>query len=205
MVIRQLAGRDITDPLVLDAMRKVPRHLFVPEQYREVAYDDCPQPIGYGQTISQPYVVASMTQHLEINRTERVLEIGTGSGYQSAVLAELCDNVWTVERVPELHERAGRTLRELGYGAVHLKLGDGTGGWPEAAPFDAILVTAAAERVPDLLVEQLAEMGRIVIPLESPTQEHQDLILIRKEAGRLRRTTLYPVRFVPLTSENRNQ
>jgi protein-L-isoaspartate(D-aspartate) O-methyltransferase len=205
MVARQLAGRDITDSPVLEAMRKVPRHLFVPEQYREVAYDDCPQPIGCGQTISQPDVVASMTQHLEIQRTDRVLEIGTGSGYQTAILAELCDNIWTIECVPELYERAQRTLKELSYSTVHMRQGDGTFGWPEAAPFDAILVTAAAGRVPEQLGEQLADRGRMVIPVESAVHEHQDLMLIRKSAGELRQTNLYPVRFVPLTSENRDR
>lgn len=186
-------------------MGRVPRHLFVPEKYAEVAYDDCPQPIGNGQTISQPYIVASMTQHMEIKRTDRVLEIGTGSGYQAAVLAELCDNVWTIERAPELYERAGHTLRELGYGKVHMCLGDGALGWPEEAPFDAILVTAATEAIPPALSEQLAEGGRMIIPVESPAHEHQDLILMRKEAGQLHRTTLYPVRFVPLTSDNRER
>ncbi len=204
MVARQLAGRDISDPQVLEAMRKVPRHLFVPEQFWNDAYDDCPQPIGYGQTISQPYVVASMTQHLELRRSDRVLEIGTGSGYQAAILAELCDNVWTIERAPELYERALRTLDQLGYDQVHARLGDGSLGWPEAAPFDAILVTAATERIPTRLVEQLAEDGRMVVPVESPIHEHQDLMLIRKSGGELCQKTLYPVRFVPLTSENRN-
>ncbi len=204
MVARQLAGRDITDSLVLEAMQRIPRHLFMSESLRMVAYDDCPQPIGYGQTISQPYVVASMTQHLQLRRTDRVLEIGTGSGYQTAVLAELCDNVWTIECVPELHARATRTLRELGYVKVHIRLADGACGWPEAAPFDAIIVTAAAERIPAALSEQLADGGRMVIPLESPAHEHQDLVLIRKSAGALQQTILYPVRFVPLTSDQRD-
>jgi protein-L-isoaspartate(D-aspartate) O-methyltransferase len=185
-------------------MQRIPRHLFVPESLRTVAYDDCPQPIGCGQTISQPYVVASMTQHLQIQRTDRVLEIGTGSGYQTAVLAELCDNVWTIECVSELQSRATRTLRELGYGFVHSRMADGTSGWPEAAPFDAIIVTAAAEHIPAALSEQLADVGRMVIPLESLAHEHQDLVLIRKSSGVLQQTILYPVRFVPLTSDQRD-
>jgi len=202
MVARQLSGRDITDSLVLEAMQRIPRHLFVPEPLRGAAYDDCPQPIGFGQTISQPYVVASMTQHLQLRRTDRVLEIGTGSGYQAAVLAELADDVWTIERVPELYERATHILRELGYHSVHTKLGDGVRGWSEAAPFDAILVTAATAQIPKPLIEQLANRGRMVIPVESSVHEHQDLVLIRKSAGELLQTTLYPVRFVPLTSDN---
>jgi len=204
MVARQLAGRDITDSLVLEAMQRIPRHLFVPEPLHEVAYDDCPQPIGFGQTISQPYVVASMTQHLQLRRTDKVLEIGTGSGYQTAVLAELADDVWTIERVPELYEQAMRTLKELGYHSVHARLGDGVRGWTEAAPFDAILVTAATGQIPKPLIEQLADRGRMVIPVESSVHEHQDLILIRKSAGDLRQTTLYPVRFVPLTSDGQD-
>ena len=132
MVVKQLAGRDITDSLVLAAMQRVLRHLFVPEPLRGAAYDDGPQPIGFGQTISQPYVVASMTQHLHLNRTDKVLEVGTGSGYQTAVLAELADEVWTIERVPELYERAARTLKELGYHSVRTRLGDGALGWPGA-------------------------------------------------------------------------
>lgn len=201
MVARQLAGRDITDPLVLDAMQRVPRHLFVPEQFRGDAYDDCPQPIGYGQTISQPYVVASMTQHLQLRREDRVLEIGTGSGYQTAVLAELCDSVWTIERVPELHRRAAHILKELGYHSVHTRLGDGINGWSEAAPFDAILVTAATVLIPQPLIQQLADGGRMVIPVESAVHEHQDLVLVNKSADQVDYTTLYPVRFVPLTSD----
>lgn len=201
MVTRQLAARDITDPAVLNVMRQVPRHLFMPLELRDRAYEDSPQPIGFGQTISQPYIVASMTQHLRLQRTDRVMEIGTGSGYQTAVLAELCDSVWTIECVPELFERTKHLLPSLGYRSVNVRLGNGILGWPEAAPFDAIIVTAAAAAVPAALTAQLADGGRMIIPIESNVHENQDLVLIEKSATRLVQTHLYPVRFVPLTAD----
>ena len=202
MVSRQLAGRDITDQRILSAMGKIPRHVFIPESYCEHAYDDAPQPIGHGQTISQPYVVASMIQVARVVRSDRVLEIGTGSGYQAAVLAELVENVWTIERIPDLYERAKRTLTALGYRAIQAKLGDGRLGWPEVSPFNAIIVSAASADTPPHLVEQLAEGGRMVIPLASSEHEHQDLVLICKSRGKTSQTVLFPVRFVPLTSHS---
>jgi protein-L-isoaspartate(D-aspartate) O-methyltransferase len=201
MVARQLARRDITNSIVLEAMRKVPRHRFIPPELRSAAYDDAPQSIGFGQTISQPYVVASMTQNLRLQKTDRVLEIGTGSGYQTAVLAELCEHVWTIECVPELYERGKRLLAELGYHTVRMRMGNGAEGWPEEAPFDAIIVTAAAAAVPAALTAQLAESGRMIIPVESSTHDNQDLVLIEKHAGYLSQTILYPVRFVPLSND----
>ena len=173
----------------------------MPPELRDRAYEDSPQPIGFGQTISQPYIVASMTQHLRIQKADRVLEIGTGSGYQTAILAELCDSVWTIECVPELFERTKHLLPSLGYRSVSMRLGNGILGWPDAAPFDAIIVTAAAASVPAALSAQLADGGRLVIPIESPVHENQDLVLIERSAHRLVQTHLYPVRFVPLTSD----
>ena len=196
MVERQLAGRDIVDQKVLGVMRRVPRHLFVPERYREYAYADQPLPIGEGQTISQPYIVAYMTQALGLEGEDRVLEIGTGSGYQAAVLAKLVAEVYSIEIVPTLGERARRLLEELGYGNVRVRVGDGYLGWPEAAPFDAIIVTAAPDHIPEPLVEQLAEGGALVLPVGD---DNQELVrLIKGEEGNVVESLL-PVRFVPLT------
>jgi len=198
MVDEQLVRRGIQDAAVLAAMRSVERHHFVPEQYLAQAYDDGPLPIGEGQTISQPYVVASMTEHLELNPDSKVLEIGTGCGYQTAVLAEITNNVYSIEVIPELLERARKLLHQLGYDRVKTMLGDGTLGWPEEAPFDAIVVTAAAPKIPDHLIDQLVEGGRLVIPLEVGSFGRQDLVKILKTKEGLEKQTLYEVRFVPM-------
>ncbi len=201
MVDEQLAGpqRDIRDPAVLQAMRRVPRHRFVPPEVLPAAYADCPLPIGYGQTISQPYVVAFMTEHLELRPGQRVLEVGTGSGYQAAVLAELGTEVFSIEIVPPLADRARETLAGLGYDKVRVRTGDGYVGWPEAAPFDAIIVTCAPERIPPPLVAQLREGGRMIIPVGSPGD--QSLVLLRKRGGRVSEQAVLPVRFVPMLGE----
>jgi protein-L-isoaspartate(D-aspartate) O-methyltransferase len=187
---------DITDRTVLAAIAAVPRHRFVPPQYQERAYDDAPLPIGLGQTISQPYIVALMTQALHLSPTSRVLEIGTGSGYQSAVLASVTPHVWSVEALAELAGTARERLHGLGY-PVEVTFGDGRLGWPEHAPYDGIIVTAAAPDVPPALVAQLADTGRLVIPV-GETAWNQTLWLIRKVAGRLAQDFLCEVRFVPL-------
>ena len=197
MVATQIEARGITDPLVLDAMRAVPRERFVPASMARFAYDDGPLPIGAGQTISQPYVVALMTQALELAGGERVLEIGTGCGYQTAVLAELAREVHSVEIVDELLGRARHALEEACGRNVTLHSGDGRRGWPEAAPYDAILVAAAPESVPPALLDQLALGGRLVIPIGA---EDQELVWIRRELAGFRQTPMIPVRFVPLTS-----
>lgn len=197
MVARQLQRRDITDPRVLIAMGTVPRHRFVPEALASQAYGDYPLPIGEGQTISQPYIVALMTQWAEVRPGDRVLEVGTGSGYQAAVLAELTDQVWSIELLPELARQAAARLQELGYGRVRVRSGDGYRGWPEAAPFDAILVTAAAPQVPPALTDQLKEGGRLVIPL-GPPGGAQTLSRYRRVKGKLVEEASLAVRFVPL-------
>jgi len=200
MVDDQLAARGITDAAVLRAMRTVPRHLFVPEGWRADAYGDYPLPIGAEQTISQPYVVGYMTEQLQLGPRSRVLEVGTGSGYQAAVLAEVAGEVYSIEIVPELARAAEARLRELGYGRVHVRIGDGYAGWPEAAPFDAIIVTAAAEDVPAPLVAQLKPGGRMVLPV-GPSDGEQVLVRVEKSADGAGTVTrvLLPVRFVPLT------
>jgi protein-L-isoaspartate(D-aspartate) O-methyltransferase len=195
MVDEQLLGRDIGSARVLAAMRKVPRHVFVPEPQRAQAYDDSPVPIGLGQTISQPYVVAFMTQSLDLEPTHRVLEIGTGSGYQAAVLAELTSEVYTIEVLSPLAERARDTLGALGYRHVQVRSGNGYLGWPEQAPFDRIIVTAAPPDVPPALVEQVKVGGIMAIPVGT-TEQHL-LILRRTERGMDTLRTL-PVRFVPM-------
>ena len=202
MVAEQLLswGRGITNAHVLGAMGKVPRHEFVPERLRDWAYRDSPLPIGYDQTISQPYIVAFMTQQLEPGPTDRVLEIGTGSGYQAAVLAELVAQVYTVEIVENLAKTAAANLQRLGYTNVHVRAGDGYQGWPEAAPFDAIIVTCAPEKVPPPLVEQLKDGGRMIIPVGSTWD--QELVLLRKQDGKLQRSEVLPVRFVPMTGQS---
>ena len=197
MVAQQLKARDITDPRVLAAMGKVPRDRFVPEDLRSLSYEDYPLPIGLGQTISQPYIVALMTQWAEIKPGDKVLEVGTGSGYQAAVLAELSDRVFSIELLPELANAARARLHDLGYGRVQVRSGDGYKGWPEEAPFDAILVTATDPEVPPALKEQLKEGGRLVIPV-GPTESVQDLLLLRKVKGELKEEQRIAVRFVPL-------
>jgi protein-L-isoaspartate(D-aspartate) O-methyltransferase len=199
MVQYQLRGRGIRDRNVLKAMERVPRHLFVPHGIREHAYADSPLPIGHGQTISQPFVVAAMTEALELSGGERVLEIGTGSGYQAAVLAEIAGEVYTIEIVPELAADAGKTLQQAGYENVFVRAGDGWKGWPERAPFDAVMVTAAPEEVPPPLLEQLKTGGRLVIPVGP--RNAQELLVYEKTSSGLRTKKLFPVRFVPFTRE----
>ena len=202
MVERQLKGRDITDARVLAAMGKVPRHRFVRPALATEAYTDRALPIEEGQTISQPYIVALMTQLLELNGPERVLEVGTGSGYQAAVLAELVTRVYTIEILPELAKTAAARLAALGYTNVQVQAGDGYQGWPDHAPFDAIIVTAGASHIPQPLVSQLKEGGRLVIPVDAAAS-YQQLIQCRKERGRLITKVIAPVRFVPLIEPKR--
>ncbi len=202
MVSRQLARRGVQDERVIAAMAIVPRHLFVPLQKRSNAYEDCPLSIGHGQTISQPYMVASMTEALALNREDRVLEIGTGSGYQTAVLAELVDKVFTVERIKTLSDSARAVLYSLGFSErVGMQVGDGTSGWAEVAPFDAILVTAGAPRVPSPLLEQLSPGGRLVIPVGA--KHVQRIEIHRREAGgELTLETSTACRFVDLVGRH---
>jgi protein-L-isoaspartate(D-aspartate) O-methyltransferase len=196
MVVRQIEGRDVRDPRVLAAMRKVPRHLFVPPSLADEAYDDHPLPIGEGQTISQPYIVALMTELLRLKGGERVLEVGTGSGYQAAILAETAGEVFSIEILEPLARRAAATLEGLGYGRVQVRAGDGYLGWPEAAPFDAIIVTAAPDHVPQPLLDQLKVGGRLVIPVGD---FYQELVVCTKTAAGVSRRGVIPVRFVPMT------
>ncbi|MEY2493308.1 MAG: protein-L-isoaspartate(D-aspartate) O-methyltransferase [Verrucomicrobiota bacterium] len=199
MVKEQIVMRGVIEERVLAAMRKVPREEFVPEEFRAASYDDRPLPIGYDQTISQPYIVAFMTEELRPQPTDRVLEIGTGSGYQAAILAELVAEVYSIEIIEPLAKTAEATLRRLGYKNVHVKAGDGYKGWPEHAPFDCVIVTCAPDHVPKPLVEQLKEAGRMIIPVGPPG--NQDLYLLEKEKGELRQRAVSPVRFVPMTGE----
>ncbi len=198
MVETQIISRGITDAKTIDAMLAVPRHLFVPEDLRDQSYADYPLPIGYGQTISQPYVVALMTSSLELEGNERVLEIGTGSGYQAAVLAEITDSVFTVEIIPELAQRAEKTLHELGYTHVMVKNADGYFGWEEYQPYDAIMITAAVDHIPPPLIQQLKEGGRLILPLGNPLY-YQTLTLVEKREGQLYTKHILDVRFVPMT------
>jgi protein-L-isoaspartate(D-aspartate) O-methyltransferase len=202
MVEMQLQARDITDPRVLDVMGKVPRHLFVDPPFRQEAYEDYPLPIAEGQTISQPYIVALMTQRLKLKGKEKVLEVGTGSGYQAAVLAHLADCVYTVEINAALAKKAGDFLSQLGYERIEVKCGDGFFGWPDKAPFDAIIVTCAARQVPEPLFDQLREGGRMIIPVDE-TEGVQTLLAVRKVKGRMETEDVTLVRFVPMTGENR--
>ncbi|MEK6732602.1 MAG: protein-L-isoaspartate(D-aspartate) O-methyltransferase [Candidatus Omnitrophota bacterium] len=197
MVIDQLSGRDIKDSKVLDVFEKVPRHRFIDKKFRKDAYADYPLPIDNGQTISQPYMVALMVQLLDIKNTDRVLEIGTGSGYETAILAELAKEVFSVERFKNLTENAGSVLKEIGYGNIRLKTGDGTIGWGEFAPFDKIVVTAAGETVPELLMEQLNSPGKLVMPVGS--KFNQRLLLLEKTAkGDVVEKNICSCTFVPL-------
>ncbi len=205
MVAHDLQGRDIMDKAVLEAMGKVPRHLFVPLALMSRAYADYPLPIGNAQTISQPYVVAMMTQAVSPKPGDRVLEIGTGSGYQAAVLAEIVGEVYTIEIIPALAQSAAAKLKELGYKNVHVKAGDGFFGWPEKAPFDAIVVTAAAPKIPIPLLEQLAKGGRLIMPV-GPVETSQRLTLVTKRSdGRLSYQVREGVRFVPMTGRIQEQ
>ena len=198
MVRDQIKARGVRDLAVLDAMQSVPRHRFIPAEVRGSAYIDSPLPIGFDQTISQPYIVARMTELLEVEGHHRVLEIGTGSGYQAAVLASLSDQVFSVEIVPELAKSAAETLRSLGFRHVRLRTGDGYEGWPEYAPFDRIMVTAAPPELPEALVDQMAPGGRLLAPV-GRTSETQRLVLVTKDAeGRVRRRPGLAVRFVPM-------
>jgi protein-L-isoaspartate(D-aspartate) O-methyltransferase len=197
MIERDLRGRGIKDPRVLAAMAAVPRHRFVPENLRVRAYEDRPLPIGENQTISQPYIVALMSELLELKPTDRVLEIGTGSGYQTAVLAHLVAEVSSIEIIPSLGARAKRILDELDFKNIELKIGDGFYGWEDRGPFDAILVTAAAPKIPEPLARQLRDGGRLVMPLGAPGKS-QRLIRARQSAGRLKTEDLSEVLFVPL-------
>lgn len=202
MVREQIAVRGIEDQTVLGALLAVPRHLFVPPAHRARAYGDHPLPIGHGQTISQPYIVAFMTELLELQPDDRVLEVGTGSGYQAAVASMLADSVWSVEIVPKLAASAAERLDRLGYSDVEVRNADGYYGWEDHAPFDAILVTAAAGHIPPPLVEQLVPGGRMAIPVGSPFQV-QNLVLVEKAAdGSVTTRSLLPVQFVPLTGDH---
>jgi protein-L-isoaspartate(D-aspartate) O-methyltransferase len=198
MIERQIAARGVKDERVLGALRDTPRHEFVPEDVRDQAYQDRPLPIGFRQTISQPYIVALMSEVLALSGDEIVLEIGTGSGYQAAVLGRLAKEVYTIEIVRELGERAKRDLARLGYSNVHVRVGDGYQGWPEHAPFDAIVVTAAPEHVPQPLIDQLAVGGRMVLPVGRSSQQ---LVLLRRTTEGIQREKLIDVRFVPMTGE----
>jgi protein-L-isoaspartate(D-aspartate) O-methyltransferase len=197
MVDEQLVRRGIVDPSVLAAMARVPRHEFVPPHLRDRAYEDHPLPIGDEQTISQPYIVALMTELLHVGRKSRVLEVGTGSGYQAAILGELAETVYTVEILDGLARSAAERLKRLGYVHVEVRAGDGWLGWPEHAPFDAIVVTAAPEQVPPALLEQLAPGGRLVIPVG--VGENQDLLVFERTPAGVERHEITPVRFVPMT------
>ena len=200
MVQEQLASRGVRDPKTLAALRKVPRHLFVPPGSVREAYDDHPLPIGHGQTISQPYIVGFMTEALGLKGGETVLEVGTGSGYQAAVLSEIAGKVYTIEIVAELAEEARGRLQRLGYANVEVRAGDGYLGWPEAAPFDAITVTAAAPRVPQPLKDQLRDGGRLILPLGD---EYQELIVVTRRGASFEERRVLPVRFVPMTGKVR--
>jgi protein-L-isoaspartate(D-aspartate) O-methyltransferase len=200
MVQKDIQGRGVKDPKVLEAMGKIPRHLFVDESFKEKAYADHPLPIGEGQTISQPYVVALMTEALRLRPEDRVLEIGTGSGYQAAVLADIVKEVYTIEIRKPLAESASKRLQELGYKNIQVKCADGYFGWEEVAPFDAIIVTAASNHIPPSLLKQLKEGGRLIIPVGSTTF-HQTLTLVTKEKGDPQVEQLGGVIFVPLIGE----
>ena len=197
MVNDQIVKRGIRNPLTIKAMEKVPRHLFVPAEYKDRAYEDNPLPIGYDQTISQPFIVAYMTEIAKPSKWKKVLEIGTGSGYQAAVLAEIVDTVYTIEIIPELAKQATARLAKMGYKNIVTKLGDGYNGWKEHAPYDIIMVTAADESIPQPLIDQLAENGRLVMPIGSPSSAQQ-LVLATKKGGKIEKRKLAMVRFVPL-------
>jgi protein-L-isoaspartate(D-aspartate) O-methyltransferase len=200
MVEEQIARRGLREPRLLAALGEMPRHLFVPGEFRYAAYDDCPLPIGFGQTISQPYMVALMTSLLELHSAERVLEVGTGSGYQAAILGRLAGEVHTIEFVPELAVRAERLLRELGFANVHVHTGDGSLGWPQNAPYAGIIVTAAPAQVPRPLLEQLEEDGPLVLPVGGSS--YQLLEVWRRRQSKFTRQVIAPVAFVPLRGKH---
>ncbi|HDZ14240.1 MAG TPA: protein-L-isoaspartate(D-aspartate) O-methyltransferase [Pricia sp.] len=198
MVERQIVARGVRDKKVLEAMESVPRHLFIPEEFRQYSYYDQPLPIGLGQTISQPYIVALMTEMLDVDNDDIILEIGTGSGYQAAVLSKIVKEVYTIEIIEDLGLQAEERLKSLGFNNVYVKIADGSLGWPDRAPFDAIIVTAAAEKIPDPLIKQLKSGGKMVIPVDSSFLG-QDLLIVEKdESGEISIEKTIPVRFVPL-------
>ena len=199
MVNEQIEGRGLHDPCLLSAFKSVPRHLFIPGEYRHYAYDDGPLPIGFSQTISQPYIVALMTHMLELKGSEHILEVGTGSGYQAAILSQLVSDVHTIELIPTLSAQSEKLLNELGYQNVHCHSADGSLGWPGAAPYEGIIVTAAAPSVPQELLDQLAEGGRLVLPVGSGG--YQDLMIWRKKNGEFTYRNSIGVAFVPLRGE----
>jgi protein-L-isoaspartate(D-aspartate) O-methyltransferase len=204
MVDKDIANypyQPVKDVRVLEAMKKVPRHVFVPEDFRKDAYRNSPMLIGYNQTISQPFIVAHMTELLEIEPEHKVLEIGTGSGYQAAVLGELCKHVYTIEIVRPLGLKASELLKELGYNQVQVRIGNGYKGWPEEAPFDRIIVTCAPDQIPEALTEQLAPGGKIVIPVGKQNQTQYLVTVSKNKKGHLSSQTHYPVRFVPMTGK----
>ena len=206
MVERDIAHypyQPVKDPRVLDAMRRVPRHIFVPEDFRDQAYQNTPLLIGYNQTISQPFMVAHMTELLDIQRDQKVLEIGTGSGYQAAVLGELCDHVYSVEIIESLGLKAENLLQELGYEQIEVRIGDGYEGWPEKAPFDRIIVTCAPEDIPQPIIDQLSPGGHIVIPVGEQNQTQYLVLVSKNKKGEISRKTGHPVRFVPMTGKAR--
>lgn len=206
MVERDIAHypyQPVKDPGVLDAMRRVPRHVFVPEDFRDQAYQNTPLLIGYNQTISQPYMVAYMTELLDIQTEHKVLEIGTGSGYQAAILGELCDHVYSIEIVEALGLKAENLLQELGYGQIEVRIGDGYEGWPEKAPFDRIIVTCAPEDIPQPIVDQLSPGGHIVIPVGEENQTQYLVFVSKNKKGEISRKYGHPVRFVPMTGKSR--
>jgi len=204
MVEEQIEARGIKNKEVLRAMRAVHRHQLVPEEYRRVAYQDSPLPIGNEQTISQPYIVALMTELIQPENGMKILEIGTGSGYQAAVLAEIVDQVYTLEIIPELGQRAEKDLRKLGYDNIHLRIADGYNGWEEHAPFDAIVVTAAAkDDIPPALIRQLKDGGKMIIPVDAGGPSHE-LVLVEKKGDAIRQSNVLPVRFVPFTRSDEN-
>jgi protein-L-isoaspartate(D-aspartate) O-methyltransferase len=199
MVERQIVGSGVKDKRVIEAMRKVPRHMFVNDEYKDSSYGDYPLPIGEDQTISQPYMVASMTECLALKGDEKVLEIGAGSGYQAAILAELAKEVFTVERIEKLALKAKKVLQELGYQNIKVKIGDGTMGWEEFSPYDGVIVTAGAPDVPEPLFQQLKESGRLVIPIGDKLV--QTLTIVRKVKGKPEETRLFGCMFVPLVGK----
>lgn len=204
MVREQIEARGIKDQSVLQSMRSVPRHQLVPELHEKAAYQDSPLPIGKGQTISQPYIVAYMTELIKPHKEMKVLEVGTGSGYQAAVLAEIVDQVYSLEIVAELAQRAEKNLGELGYQNIHIRVADGYNGWEEHAPFDAIVVTAAAEDIPPSLIRQLKDGGRMVIPIDPGGPTHE-LVLVEKNNDKVKTRHVLPVRFVPFMRSNENK
>lgn len=191
----------VKDNAVLAAMRRVPRHAFVPEELQAYAYENRPLPIGYEQTISQPFIVAHMSELLDLNASHKVLEIGTGSGYQAAVLGELCDSVYSMEIIPQLGERAASVLEELGYDQVRVRIGNGYKGWPEHAPFDRMIVTCAPDDIPEALIEQLKPKGRMIIPVGNPRETQYLVVVMKNKEGEISAKKQYAVRFVPMTGE----